>query len=220
MLTSYYSNYQTSNRLDRNDICYEQYSSKYSNPYCLNHQHLSIINNNNNNNNHHNYNSSNNNSHNFVNLPVENTNSLMYQSIDSDNAKFEEWNKQRTINYINDLKLGNEFNTNIQEQKSIDVLNETRSVDINQQLQLQTLIKPKRRIKKSRVLFSQWQINELEKLFKKQKYVTSNEREIISKRLKLNPNQVKIWFQNRRYKIKKRMESENNNLNVNNNNKK
>jgi hypothetical protein len=61
-----------------------------------------------------------------------------------------------------------------------------------------------RRAKKSRVLFSQWQINELEKLFKKQKYVTSNEREIVSKRLRLNPNQVKIWFQNRRYKIKKK----------------
>lgn len=64
--------------------------------------------------------------------------------------------------------------------------------------------KVKRKVKKSRVLFSQWQINELEKLFKKQKYVTANEREIISKRLRLNPNQVKIWFQNRRYKIKKK----------------
>ncbi len=49
---------------------------------------------------------------------------------------------------------------------------------------------PKRKIKKSRVLFSQWQINELEKLFKKQKYVTANERELISKRLRLNANQV------------------------------
>lgn len=46
--------------------------------------------------------------------------------------------------------------------------------------------------KKSRVLFSQWQINELEKLFKKQKYVTSNERELMAKRLKLQANQVKI----------------------------
>lgn len=44
--------------------------------------------------------------------------------------------------------------------------------------------------KKSRVLFSQWQINELEKLFKKQKYVTSNERELMAKRLKLQANQV------------------------------
>ena len=46
--------------------------------------------------------------------------------------------------------------------------------------------------KKSRVLFSQWQINELEKLFKKQKYVTSNERELMAKRLKLQANQVQI----------------------------
>lgn len=61
--------------------------------------------------------------------------------------------------------------------------------------------------KKSRVLFSQWQVNELEKLFKKQKYVTSNERELMAKRLKLHANQVKIWFQNRRYKIKKKSES-------------
>lgn len=61
--------------------------------------------------------------------------------------------------------------------------------------------------KKSRVLFSQWQINELEKLFKKQKYVTSNERELMAKRLKLQANQVKIWFQNRRYKIKKQSEA-------------
>lgn len=60
--------------------------------------------------------------------------------------------------------------------------------------------------KKSRVLFSQWQINELEKLFKKQKYVTSNERDLMAKRLKLHANQVKIWFQNRRYKIKKKNE--------------
>ncbi len=61
--------------------------------------------------------------------------------------------------------------------------------------------------KKSRVLFSQWQVNELEKLFKKQKYVTSNERDLMAKRLKLHANQVKIWFQNRRYKIKKKSET-------------
>ena len=65
-----------------------------------------------------------------------------------------------------------------------------------------------RKPKKSRILFSQWQINELEKLFKKQKYVTSNERELMAKRLKLHANQVKIWFQNRRYKIKKQNESQ------------
>ncbi len=61
--------------------------------------------------------------------------------------------------------------------------------------------------KKSRVLFTQWQINELEKLFKKQKYVTSNERDLMAKRLKLHGNQIKIWFQNRRYKVKKKNEA-------------
>lgn len=65
-----------------------------------------------------------------------------------------------------------------------------------------------RKPKKSRILFSQWQINELEKLFKKQKYVTSSERELMAKRLKLHANQVKIWFQNRRYKIKKQNETQ------------
>lgn len=65
-----------------------------------------------------------------------------------------------------------------------------------------------KKVKKSRILFSQWQINELEKLFKKQKYVTSNERELMAKRLKLQANQVKIWFQNRRYKIKKQNEAQ------------
>jgi hypothetical protein len=68
--------------------------------------------------------------------------------------------------------------------------------------------KPILKTKKTRILFSQWQVNELEKLFKKQKYVTSNERDLISKRLKLTPNQVKIWFQNRRYKVKKRNDPE------------
>jgi hypothetical protein len=60
--------------------------------------------------------------------------------------------------------------------------------------------------KKSRILFSQCQINELEKFFKRQKYISANERILIANRLKLQPNQVKIWFQNRRYKIKKSTE--------------
>jgi hypothetical protein len=59
--------------------------------------------------------------------------------------------------------------------------------------------------KKTRVLFSQWQINELEKMFKRQKYVTASEREFTARRLKLKSNQIKIWFQNRRYKTKKKV---------------
>jgi hypothetical protein len=57
--------------------------------------------------------------------------------------------------------------------------------------------------KKPRILFSQWQINELEKMFIKQKYISTSERNLMATKLKLKPNQVKIWFQNRRYKTKK-----------------
>jgi len=63
---------------------------------------------------------------------------------------------------------------------------QTKVDDGRQMMGLGSAKKPK----KSRVLFSQWQINELEKLFKKQKYVTSNERELMAKRLKLQANQV------------------------------
>ena len=49
----------------------------------------------------------------------------------------------------------------------------------------------------------QTQVFELEKKFKGQRYLSANERDGLAKSLKLTPNQVKIWFQNRRYKSKK-----------------
>ncbi|CAG9761124.1 unnamed protein product [Ceutorhynchus assimilis] len=57
--------------------------------------------------------------------------------------------------------------------------------------------------RKPRVLFSQAQVYELEQRFKLQKYLTAPERELMSQALKLTPTQVKIWFQNRRYKNKR-----------------
>ncbi|KAL6722699.1 hypothetical protein Aduo_017798 [Ancylostoma duodenale] len=57
--------------------------------------------------------------------------------------------------------------------------------------------------RKPRVLFTQRQVNELEERFKKQRYVTASEREELANALGLSATQVKIWFQNRRYKCKR-----------------
>jgi hypothetical protein len=110
-------------------------------------------------------------------------------------------------NYLNSTKCGS---LNITSNNPSLIPYDCNQLNFQHQQQQNYTFETKKlcyKIKKSRVLFSQWQINELEKLFNKQKYVTSNERDLMAKRLKLHSNQVKIWFQNRRYKIKKRTES-------------
>ncbi|XP_067681018.1 thyroid transcription factor 1-like [Haliotis asinina] len=57
--------------------------------------------------------------------------------------------------------------------------------------------------RKRRVLFSQAQVYELERRFKQQKYLSAPEREHLSSMINLTPTQVKIWFQNHRYKCKR-----------------
>ncbi|CAJ0953702.1 unnamed protein product, partial [Mesorhabditis belari] len=57
--------------------------------------------------------------------------------------------------------------------------------------------------RKPRVLFTSEQVNELEERFKRQRYVSAGEREELANTLGLTPTQVKIWFQNRRYKCKR-----------------
>ena len=57
--------------------------------------------------------------------------------------------------------------------------------------------------RKRRVLFSQAQVFELERRFKVQKYLSAPEREQLAQMIGLTPTQVKIWFQNHRYKTKK-----------------
>ncbi|XP_062605524.1 homeobox protein ceh-28-like [Saccostrea cucullata] len=57
--------------------------------------------------------------------------------------------------------------------------------------------------RKPRVLFSQAQVFELERRFKQQRYLSAPEREQLASLLKLTSTQVKIWFQNRRYKCKR-----------------
>lgn len=60
-----------------------------------------------------------------------------------------------------------------------------------------------RRRRKPRVLFSQAQVYELERRFKQQKYLSAPEREHLASMIHLTPTQVKIWFQNHRYKMKR-----------------
>ncbi|XP_033084748.1 homeobox protein Nkx-3.1 [Trachypithecus francoisi] len=63
---------------------------------------------------------------------------------------------------------------------------------------------PKQPQKRSRAAFSHTQVIELERKFSRQKYLSAPERAHLAKNLKLTETQVKIWFQNRRYKTKRK----------------
>uniref|UniRef100_UPI00398EFBF2 homeobox protein koza-like n=1 Tax=Pristiophorus japonicus TaxID=55135 RepID=UPI00398EFBF2 len=61
------------------------------------------------------------------------------------------------------------------------------------------------RKKRSRAAFSHAQVLELERRFDGQRYLSAPERAELAGALKLTETQVKIWFQNRRYKTKRKM---------------
>ncbi|NWI85059.1 NX22A protein, partial [Pitta sordida] len=60
-----------------------------------------------------------------------------------------------------------------------------------------------RKKRKRRVLFSKAQTYELERRFRQQRYLSAPEREHLASLIRLTPTQVKIWFQNHRYKMKR-----------------
>ncbi|XP_054286401.1 homeobox protein bagpipe-like [Macrosteles quadrilineatus] len=60
------------------------------------------------------------------------------------------------------------------------------------------------RKKRSRAAFSHSQVYELERRFNQQRYLSGPERADLAHSLRLTETQVKIWFQNRRYKTKRR----------------
>ncbi|CAG9761923.1 unnamed protein product [Ceutorhynchus assimilis] len=62
---------------------------------------------------------------------------------------------------------------------------------------------PGHKKRKRRVLFSKAQTYELERRFRQQKYLSAPEREHLASIIRLTPTQVKIWFQNHRYKTKR-----------------
>ncbi|XP_014680383.1 PREDICTED: homeobox protein Nkx-3.2-like [Priapulus caudatus] len=65
-----------------------------------------------------------------------------------------------------------------------------------------TTSKPRK--KRSRAAFTHAQVFELERRFNHQRYLSGPERADLAGGLKLTETQVKIWFQNRRYKTKRR----------------
>ncbi|XP_078488453.1 homeobox protein XHOX-7.1 [Ciona intestinalis] len=69
------------------------------------------------------------------------------------------------------------------------------------------ILKTKKRTtrKRTRAAFTQAQVSALEQRFIQQKYLTGNERTEFAQALQLTETQIKIWFQNRRYKTKRRL---------------
>jgi len=59
---------------------------------------------------------------------------------------------------------------------------------------------------RSRAAFSHAQVHELERRFRLQRYLSGPERVHLAAALSLTETQVKIWFQNRRYKTKRRLQ--------------
>ncbi|KAM9324825.1 homeobox protein zampogna-like [Gastrophryne carolinensis] len=59
--------------------------------------------------------------------------------------------------------------------------------------------------KRSRAAFSHAQVYELERRFSLQRYLSGPERADLAAALKLTETQIKIWFQNRRYKTKRKL---------------
>ncbi|KAK0411747.1 hypothetical protein QR680_005819 [Steinernema hermaphroditum] len=85
---------------------------------------------------------------------------------------------------------------------------ELEAIDMDEEVEDEETEGPdgKKRRRKRRVLFSKAQTYELERRFRTQRYLSAPEREQLALEIRLTPTQVKIWFQNHRYKTKKSLQ--------------
>ncbi|XP_030642879.1 NK2 transcription factor related 7 [Chanos chanos] len=96
-----------------------------------------------------------------------------------------------------------EKETDPSEDSGMCIYDESLSCSVKKTEDVQHESSKQRLRRKPRVLFSQTQVFELERRFKQQRYLSAPERDHLASVLKLTSTQVKIWFQNRRYKCKR-----------------
>lgn len=85
----------------------------------------------------------------------------------------------------------------------IDGIDNDDGIDLDDELCQQQTANGLQKKRKRRVLFSKHQTFELERRFRQQRYLSAPEREHLASQINLTPTQVKIWFQNHRYKTKR-----------------
>ncbi|KHN70626.1 Homeobox protein Nkx-2.6 [Toxocara canis] len=91
----------------------------------------------------------------------------------------------------------------LDEYRSVSVPRETVNVKKQRDSSPDIHLRTQQNRRKPRVLFTHAQVMQLEERFKRQRYVNASERDRLAELLGLTPTQIKIWFQNRRYKCKR-----------------
>ncbi|KAG5672446.1 hypothetical protein PVAND_002574 [Polypedilum vanderplanki] len=99
-----------------------------------------------------------------------------------------------------DLDVGGNNDDHLSMDESSESIDEMHDGASDSQTTSQNSSEKKR---KRRVLFTKSQTFELERRFRQQRYLSAPEREHLASLIGLTPTQVKIWFQNHRYKTKR-----------------